>query len=191
MSLPLSRKLEASQTFHLMLELTPGLGFFAIYQVAGIGQATVVLIALTFASLVMGWGLVRRLPMLPAISCGLVILLGGASLILADETFIKMRPTIGQLLFAIFVAASIPLRRPIPMRALGPILSLTPRGWTVLSWQWASIAVTMAATNEAAWLLLSTDDWVTVKLTMGPGGLLIYYVVTRLTARRHWQTDAT
>jgi intracellular septation protein len=188
MSFARSNALERSQVFHLALELGPGLGFFVAYEFAGIGNATGTLIALTAASLVLGWSLARRLPVLPAISCGLVILLGGALLIQADETFIKMRPTIGQLLFATFIAGSVLLGRPIPERALGPMLSLTRRGWVVLSWRWVVIAIALAAVNEAAWRLLSTDDWVTVKLVMGSGGLLIYYTVTRVTARRHWQS---
>jgi intracellular septation protein len=181
-----SRHGMVAQASHLTLELGPGVGFYIAYQIGGLEIATATLMTLTVASMVFGWLVARRIPVLPAVSCLLVIALGGLSLFFADDTFIKVKPTVGKLLFASILSASILLGHPLPRRALDPLLSMTEKGWRVLSWRWVLIAVIFAAGNELAWRTLSSDDWVTVKTVMGPGSILIYYLTTRITARTYW-----
>ena len=189
MTLTDTKRFEGSQVFHLALELGPGLFFFIAFQLVGLIGATAILMALMILTLPLGWITARHLPVLPAVSCVLVLLLGGLSLLFADEVFIKMRPTIGQLLFGLIIAVSIAVGHPLPRRALAPLLKLTTRGWSVLSWRWVVIAIVLAALNEAAWRSLPTEDWVTVKTIMSPGGFMIHYIVTHQTAKRYWDKE--
>ena len=54
----------------------------------------------TLIALVIGWGAERKLPVMPLVSGIFVLFFGGLTLVLADETFIKLKPTLVNILFA-------------------------------------------------------------------------------------------
>lgn len=56
---------------------------------------------------------------------------------------------------------------------------------------WITFSLLFAATNEVAWRSLSTDAWVMLKTLLEPTSILVFYLVTRATAREHWRTSPT
>ena len=150
--------------------------FFLVYVTRDLMTATAALIAATAVALALSLALERRLPVMPLVTAVLVGIFGGLTLWLQDETFIKMKPTIVQVLFAAALLIGLALGRPFLKTILGGALQLDDRGWRVLSLRWAGFFLAMAALNEVVWRTQSTDFWVSFKVF----GILILTVVFAL-----------
>ena len=150
--------------------------FFLVYVLRDLMTATAVLIGATAVALALSLALERRLPVMPLVTAVLVGIFGGLTLWLQDETFIKMKPTIVQILFAAALLIGLALGRPFLKTILGGALQLDDRGWRVLSLRWAAFFLAMAALNEVVWRTQSTDFWVSFKVF----GILILTVVFAL-----------
>ena len=148
----------------LALELGPLAVFFFTNQRAGIFQATAAfMIAMPLSILVM-WVSIRRVPIMPLISGAVVLIFGGLTLLLEDDTFIKLKPTIVNLLFSGALFVGLLARRNLLHHVFDGMLNLTPEGWRSLSWRWAVFFLFLAGLNEVAWRYFSTDQWVAFKV---------------------------
>ena len=171
---------------HVLLELGPVAAFFIANWFWGLAAATAAVMVATACAVTTGLVLNGRVPLIAVASLLIVLLLGGASLVFDDETFIKIRPTVGNCLFAAALLAGFFFREGFLQRALGTQLSLSARGWHTLTLCWISIALTFAGLNEIVWRSLSTDQWVAYKTAATPAAIVIYILVTNYIARRHW-----
>ncbi len=96
---------------------------------------------------------------------GVVAVFGGLTLWLADETFIKMKPTIVQGLIALVLFGGLAFGRPLLRPLLGPMLPpMEDEAWRGLTLRYASFFLAMAGLNEIVWRTQSTDFWVTFKV---------------------------
>jgi intracellular septation protein len=151
----------------------PLLVFLAVYFATDLFSATAALIAVTALALVLALWIERRVPWMPLVTAAVVALFGGLTLWSGDETFIKMKPTIAQLLFAAVLLGSLGLGRPVLKPLLGAAWPMDDLGWRRLSLRFAYFFLAMAALNEAVWRTQTTDVWVLFKvfgllgLTMG------------------------
>jgi intracellular septation protein len=95
----------------------------------------------------------------------MVVILGGLTIWLHDETFIKMKPTIYYVLVSALLAFGLATDRPLLQRVLGSTYpGLDERGWTKLTRNWALFFAFMAVLNEAVWRNSSTSFWIGFKL---------------------------
>jgi intracellular septation protein len=94
----------------------------------------------------------------------IVTVFGGLTLVLQDETFIKMKPTIIYALFGITLLAGLYFRKPLLEIVFDSVFNLTEEGWRKLTVRWALFFVFMAVLNEVIWRTQSTDFWVSFKL---------------------------
>lgn len=150
--------------------------------------ATAAVMAATVICVGIGWARERRVPMLGIVTVVMVLALGGLSLFFHDDVFIKIKPTIGKLLFAAALLAGLLLHPTVLERALGSFVFLTDRGWRVLTFRWAGLAVFWAISNEVARRVLSTDDWVTYVSVLSIASIASYIIATRLTAPAYWNS---
>src|SRR5215470_10672588 len=123
-----------------LFDLFPVIVFFAAFKLADIYVATAAAIAATI--LQVGWLKLRRKPvdsMLWA-SLGLIVVFGGATLLLQDETFIKWKPTVLYWLFGVVLAASDVFFRRNLIRAMlsAQGVQLPEPIWTKLNWSWVA-----------------------------------------------------
>lgn len=116
-----------------LIELFPALLFFLVNLLWGFRAATVAGMLATPAAIAAGWLLLRRIPTIPLVSLALVVALGGASLLLDDATFVKLRPTIGSGLFALALAVGLLFRPSFLPRAFAGQLFLSSFGWRLLA----------------------------------------------------------
>ena len=130
----------------------------------GIFVATGAFMVAMTLSLVASWRLERRLPPMPLITTVFVLVFGGLTLWLEDDVFIKLKPTIVNLLFATILAVGLWLRRPFLKIAFESAFRLTDEGWRRLTLRWIVFFVLLAALNELVWRTTSTDTWVTFKV---------------------------
>jgi intracellular septation protein len=148
----------------LALELGPLVLFFLANQRAGLITATGVFMAAVIAALIVSYWLTRHLPVMPLVSAVVVLVFGGLTLWLHDETFIKLKPTIVNTLFGLVLLGGLWFGRPLLSVVLDSVLNLTEEGWRKLTFRWAIFFFVLAALNEIVWRTQSNDFWVNFKV---------------------------
>ena len=158
----------------------PLVAFFVTYVALGLMAATAVLIAASLVALLAAWVLERRVPLVPLVTAAIVAVFGGLTLWLQDQTFIKMKPTIVQALFALVLLGGLAMRRPILKPLLGPMMPpMSDAAWRQFTLRYALFFVAMAALNELVWRTQSTDFWVTFKV-FGLSGLTFLFILSQI-----------
>ena len=147
----------------LAVELGPLLVFFGTNAAAGIFVGTAAFMVATIASLGFAWWRYHKVPVMPLVSAVIVLVFGGLTIYLHDDTFIKLKPTIVYTMFAALLVAGLATRRHVLKVLFGPVFNLTEEGWRKLSLRWAVFFVAMAVLNEFVWRNFSTDTWVSFK----------------------------
>ncbi|MGB6924614.1 MAG: septation protein A [Methyloceanibacter sp.] len=147
----------------LAIELGPLLVFFGANAAAGIYVATAAFMVVTLISLAVAWWRYHKLPVMPLVSGAVVLVFGTLTLYLRDETFIKLKPTIVYMIFAVVLGAGLLMKKPVLELLLGPVFNLTEEGWRKLTLRWAVFFIAMAVVNELVWRNFSTDAWVSFK----------------------------
>jgi intracellular septation protein len=130
----------------------------------GLFEATGAFMAVTVLSLIAGWFLERQLPIMPLVSGLFVLVFGGLTLALADELFIKLKPTLVNSLFAIILLGGLAFERALLKPLFGSVFQLNDDGWRTLTLRWGLFFVFLAILNEIVWRSFSTDFWVAFKL---------------------------
>jgi intracellular septation protein len=154
---------EPTQALKLAIELGPLLIFFAANYAAGIYAATGAFMVATLVALAAAWWLFHKVPIMPIVSGVVVFVFGGLTLYLQDETFIKLKPTIVYVTFAVLLAGGYLMKKPLLALLFGPMFNLTHEGWQKLTIRWVVFFVAMAILNEFMWRNFSTDTWVSFK----------------------------
>jgi intracellular septation protein len=154
--------------------------FFASYVSFGLMAATAALIAASLIALLLAWLLERRVPLVPLVTAAIVVVFGGLTLWLQDETFIKMKPTIVQAIFALTLLGGLAFGRPLLKPLLGPMMPpMSDRAWRQFTLRYALFFVAMAGLNELVWRTQSTDFWVTFKV-FGLPALTILFILSQI-----------
>lgn len=148
----------------LVIEAGPLAVFFIANARADIFAATGAFMVAVLISLAASWLMERRVPMMPLVTCFVVMVFGGLTLWLQDETFIKLKPTIIYTLFALVLGGGLMAGRALLKPVLGLSVKLTDEGWNKLSQRVAVFFVLLAVLNEIVWRSVSTDTWVSFKV---------------------------
>jgi intracellular septation protein len=157
----------------LALELGPLALFFVANAYAdrfGVAEgqrifvATGLFIAATLVALGISYALLRKLPIMPLVSGVVVVVFGGLTLFLQDETFIKLKPTIVNAMFGLLLLGGLYFRKPLLQIVLDSMFELTDEGWRKLTFRWALFFFALAAINEIVWRTQTTDFWVSFKV---------------------------
>jgi intracellular septation protein len=131
---------------------------------AGIFTATAIFIPTVLVALGIGYALTRHLPLMPVITAVIVVVFGGLTLILQDETFIKLKPTIIYVLFGAALLIGLAFGKSLLGLVFDSVFHLTDEGWRKLTLRWALFFLALAVLNEFVWRTMSTDTWVTFKV---------------------------
>ena len=126
-------------------------GAVATGERAGIFVATAVFMVAILVALVVSYALTRRLPVMALVSAVIVVVFGGATLVLQNETFIKLKPTIIYLLFAGTLFGGLIFRKPLLGDGVRSVFHLTDEGWRKLTLRWALFFLALAVLNEIVW----------------------------------------
>ncbi|OGA19840.1 MAG: septation protein A [Betaproteobacteria bacterium RIFCSPLOWO2_12_FULL_63_13] len=171
-----------------LFDLLPVVLFFVVFKIVDIYWATAVAIATTFAQI--AWLKIRRRKVenMMWVTLAIIVIFGGATLLLRDETFIKWKPTVLYWLFgAVLLGAQLLFGRNLIRSAVGGQISLPETAWRKLNWSWAGFFAFMGAANLYVAFNFSTDTWVNFKLFGGMGLMLVFIVVQALFLARHIQ----
>lgn len=152
------------QLIKIGLELGPLVIFFLANMRAGIYAATAWFMAAMVISLVLSWLILKRVAVMPLVSGVIVLIFGGLTLWLQDETFIKMKPTIVNILFGGTLLGGLAFGQLLLKYVFGDVYRLKEQGWRILTWRWGAFFVVLAVLNEIVWRNFSTDLWVAFKV---------------------------
>ncbi|TQV79145.1 inner membrane-spanning protein YciB [Denitrobaculum tricleocarpae] len=173
----------------LLLEICPALVFFVVNFGWGLMAATAAVMLTSLVVVGTGVVLDRKVPVLAVVTLAMVLLLGGASLVFQEEIFIKIKPTVGNCLFAAALGVGLLFRPSFLVQTFGGHIQLTEEGWRVLTLSWIALALSLAGLNEVVWRTLETDHWVIFRTVLTPFAILGYILITRLLAEYYWLED--
>ena len=164
-------KQEPTGLSRLAIDLGPLLVFFAVnflgssFGPAKIFVATGAFMIAMMAALIYSAIRFKHVSPLLLFSGFMVVILGGLTIWLHDETFIKIKPTIYYALVAGLLAFGLATGRNLLKLVLGSAYpGLTELGWRILTRNWAIFFAAMAVVNELVWRNTSTDFWIGFKL---------------------------
>jgi len=148
----------------LLLELGPLLLFFIANARWGIFAATGVFMVAVVAALIASYVLTRHLPIMTIVSAVIVIVFGGLTLVLQNDVFIKLKPTIIYVLFGAVLLGGLLAGRPLLAVVFDSVFDLTEEGWRKLTLRWALFFFALAVLNEIVWRTQTTDFCVSFKV---------------------------
>lgn len=147
----------------LLLDLGPLLLFFFANSYGGIYFATGAFMVATLVTLGISYYLIRRLPVMPIVTAVIVMVFGALTLYLHNDTFIKLKPTIIYVIFAVVLLAGLATGRPLFKLVLDGAFHMKEEGWKLMTRNWALFFLVMAVINEFVWRSFTTDQWVAFK----------------------------
>ncbi|HSN19933.1 MAG TPA: septation protein A [Usitatibacter sp.] len=161
-----------------LFDFLPLILFFAAFKVAGIFVATAVAIAATVVQI--GWALARRKKVagMQWTSLAVIVVFGGATLLLHDETFIKWKPTVLYWTGGAAFLASLALRRNLARSIMGAEIELPEAIWTRLCVAWGVFFLFAGVLNLYVAYNFPTGFWVNFKV-FGSLALIAAFVIAQ------------
>jgi intracellular septation protein len=157
-----------------LLDTIPLILFFIFFKVYDIYAATLAAIVATGAGVLISWIRLKKVEPMQWMTLGALCLLGGATLLLKDETFIKYKPSAVYWLMAIAFALSQLSSKTLIQRALEGNLSLPQEAWAKLNRAWALFFTVMGGLNLWVAHQFDTSTWVNFKVFGGLGLTFIF-----------------
>lgn len=153
--------------------------------------ATVVAIISTVAVIAFQKATRRPVEKMQWIGLGIIVVFGGATLVLQDETFIKWKPTVLYWAMGLgFVIANLFKRNPIQLMMQGQV-SLPAPAWKTLLWAWITFFAVMGLLNIWVAYTFSTDIWVDFKLFGSLGATFAFVIGQGIYMSKHMQPEQT
>jgi intracellular septation protein len=176
----------------LLFDIFPVVLFFAAFKLYDIFVATAVAIVASFAQIGWVWFKHRKVEKMLWVSLAVITLFGGATLVLANETFIKWKPTVLYWLFgAALAVGALVFKKNLVRSIMGQQVSLPDSVWQRLLVSWIGFFVTMGAVNLYVAYNFSTDAWVNFKLFGGIGLMLLFVLAQAVFLAKHVQDQKT
>jgi intracellular septation protein len=168
-----------------LIDLGPLIVFFCANYLYGIMIGTAALMVATAGVILFTLIVERSIPPMPTVTCILVMIFGGLTLYFDNEIFIKVKPTIVNLLFATALTVGLLLEKNFLKPLLGRVMQLTNDGWKVMSKLWIIMFVSLAIVNEVLWRNVDTDTWVTFKAFGIPVIVLVFGIFMTPILQKH------
>jgi intracellular septation protein len=169
-----------------LFDLFPVIVFFIVYKFSGIYAATATAIVATILQI--GWakykfGKVEN----TLIASGIIIVVfGGATLLLHDESFIKWKPTVLYWVFTIsLLVTNIFFKKNIIRSLMEKQISMPDAIWSRLNLAWAAFFALLGVLNLYVAFNYSTNTWVDLKLFGTTGLMLIFFIAQAFALNKH------
>jgi intracellular septation protein len=153
-----------TQVRRLALDLGPLLVFFLSFQFFGIFVATGAFMLVIVAALAIGYSLDRKLSPIALFTAAIVLVFGGLTLYLKNDTFVKIKPTIIYATFCVVLLGGLAFNRLFIKYALAFEFELPENAWRTLTWRWGLFFAALAVLNEIVWRNFSLAQWVIFKV---------------------------
>ena len=150
--------------YKLLIDIGPLAIFFIFYSKSGLQASILPFMIATVIAVLFSYILEKKIPIMPTVGAGIVLVFGGLTIYFDNEVFFKMKPTIINLLFAAILYGGIIIKKPLLKILLGAALKLKEDGWKILTLRWIGFFIALAILNEIVWRTQSTDVWVNFKV---------------------------
>jgi len=150
--------------YKILIDIGPLAVFFIFYTRSGLQASILPLMIATVIAVLFSYILEKKIPIMPTVGAGIVLIFGGLTIYFDNEVFIKMKPTIINLVFAVILYGGMLIRKPFLKILLGAALKLEEEGWRILTNRWIGFFIALAILNEIVWRTQSTDIWVNFKV---------------------------
>lgn len=168
----------------LVADYFPLILFFIAFKLQGIYVATAVAIVASVAQIAY-FKARGKVSAIHWISLGIIVVFGGATLLLQDETFIKWKPTVLYALFGVVLATGkLAFRRDLIAYVLKDVTLPAPV-WSSVTWSWIAFFAAMAVANWYVAFNFTTDTWVNFKVWGGMGLFLAFALAQGLWLSRY------
>ncbi len=151
-----------------LYDYLPLIVFFICYKFANTPNplitATIFMVITTLAALIISYILTKTIPVIALISGLILSIFGGLTIFLQNDLFIKMKPTIINLIFALILLYGYFSKKAFLSYLLGEQIKMSQQSWLTLSMRWAIFFIFLAILNEVIWRNYSTDFWVQFKV---------------------------
>jgi intracellular septation protein len=173
-----------------LFDIFPVLLFFLAFKIWGIYTATAVAIAATFVQVGWSWARHRKVDNMLWASLAIIVVFGGATLWLQDETFIKWKPTVLYWLFgSILLGSELLFRKNLIRAMMEKQLTLADPVWRKLNLSWVVFFALMGGVNLYVAFNFPTDVWVNFKLFGGIGLMIVFVVAQGLMLSRYIEPE--
>lgn len=174
----------------LLLDFFPILLFFAAFKFADIYVATGVAIVATIVQLAWFRFSKGRIEPMQWVSLAVIVLFGGATIALHNETFIKWKPTVLYwLMGGTLLVGQVVFRKNLLKLVMGRELQLPEDVWRVTNWSWIAFFAVMGVINLWVAFNFDTDTWVNFKLFGGMGLMVLFILGQAVYLGRHMKTE--
>ena len=177
--------------FKLATELGPLAVFFFANAKFNLFVATGAFMVAIVAAMIASYVVVRHVPLMAIVTAVIVLVFGTLTLVLHDETFIKVKPTMVYGLFALILGGGMLFGRSFIAILFDQMFNLTPKGWRILTARWALFFLAMAVLNEIIWRTQSTDFWVNFKVFGAVPITMVFAIAQMPLMKRYHQEAAT
>lgn len=173
-----------------LFDLFPIIFFFIAYKIAGVYVATLVAMLTAVAQVTFSWFKHRKVdPMLWA-GLALIIVFGGATLLLHDEIFIKWKPTILYWLLALsLLVSAFFFKKNLIKAAMSQHIAIANEKWSILNIAWCLFFIILGIANLYIAYYYPTDVWVNFKLFGSTGLTLIFVIAQSIWVAQHVQNS--
>jgi intracellular septation protein len=162
----------------LALDLGPLFVFFIAYRFFDIYVATGVFMVAVLVALALDYLLEGKLSPVPIMTAILVLIMGGLTLYLKNDVFIKMKPTALYLLFGLLLLGGMAFNRLFLKYLLSLGFEMPDTAWRRLTLRYGIFFLALAVANEIIWRNFPTDVWVNFKV-WGVMPLILLFSVTQ------------
>jgi len=161
-----------------LFDFFPVILFFVAFKLSDIFVATAVAIAASVAQI--GWVLARRRKVtgMQWVSLVIIVVFGGATLLLRDETFIKWKPTVLYWLAGAVFLGGLAFKQNLVKAVISEGIELPEAVWTKLCVAWGVFFLFKGTLNLWVAYNFPTDVWVNFKL-FGGMGLMLAFVIAQ------------
>lgn len=160
----MAKKKQLDPFLKLALDIGPLILFFAANAKFGIYAATGTFMVAVLIALAVSYVLTKHVAVMPLVTAAIVLVFGGLTLVLHDDLFIKLKPTIIYVLFGGTLLGGLVFDKPFLGMVFDSVFHLREEGWRKLTWRWALFFLALAILNEIVWRTQTTDFWVSFKL---------------------------
>ena len=174
--------------FKLATELGPLIVFFVANAKFNLFVATGAFMVAVMVAMAASYMVTRHVPIMAIVTAVIVIVFGTLTLVLHDETFIKVKPTIIYGLFAAILGGGLLFGRSFIAILFNQMFNLTPKGWRILTMRWALFFLAMAVLNEIIWRTQSTDFWVAFK-AFGAVPLTMVFAISQMPVIKRYHLE--
>jgi intracellular septation protein len=174
-----------------VLEYAPIILFFVAYKLKDIYFATGIAIGASIAVIAYAFFAQKKVTTMQWVSLGIIVVFGGATLLLHDETYIKWKPSA---LYGVFAVALLIGKLFLRKDWIGVLFAQAniqaPKHiWTRVTWSWIAFFICMAVLNGYVAMSFSLDTWVNFKVWWAMGIFFVFTIANVLVLSKYIADD--